>query len=155
MLGEIHLTKVSPDEAELLWNLQRSAFSELLSKYEDTETNPACETLGRVREKLTQPYSWFYWIKRGEEVIGGIRIAARKGESKRISPLFVLPQCRNQGAAQQAIRLAEEMYGEKGWKLSTILQEKGNCHLYEKMGYRQSGKMRQVNRKMTLIYYEK
>ena len=155
MKGKIQLSKVSVDDAQQLWQMQKTAFSELLARYQDTETNPACETLERVREKLAQPDSSFYWIKWEEKLVGGIRIAARKNESKRISPLFVLPQYRNQGIAQRAIKLAEELYGGENWALETILQEKGNCHLYEKMGYHPTGETREINSKMTLIFYKK
>ena len=155
MAGEIQLEKVSLDDAELLWRMQRTAFSELLEKYQDTDTNPACETLERVREKAAQPDSTFYWIKQDGEPVGGIRVVLRENESKRISPLFILPQYRNKGIAQQAIRLAEELYGNEDWELGTILQEKGNCHLYEKMGYRPTGATLEINDKLTLIFYKK
>lgn len=36
-----------------------------------------------------------------------------------------------------------------------ILQEKGNCYLYEKMGYKATGKTEKINDKMTLVFYEK
>ena len=154
-MGKIQLAKVPLEEAEQLWRMQRLAFSELLAKYQDRETNPACQTLERVWEKVTQADSFFYWIKWEEEPVGGIRIFARANESKRISPLFVLPKYRNRGIAQRAVRLAEELYGGKDWVLGTILQEKGNCHLYEKMGYRPTGEMKEINDKMTLIFYKK
>ena len=153
--GEVKLEKVSLDDTERLWWMQRTAFLELLEKYQDTQTNPACETLEYVRDKLTQPDASFYWIKLREDLVGGIRVVTRNNESKRISPLFILPQYRNQGIAQQAIKRAEELYGDKDWVLSTILQEKGNCHLYEKAGYHPTGETREINSKMTLIFYKK
>lgn len=54
-----------------------------------------------------------------------------------------------------AILCAEELHGKAAWELDTILKEKGNCFLYEKMGYRATGEMKRVNEKMTLVYYEK
>lgn len=36
-----------------------------------------------------------------------------------------------------------------------ILQEAGNCHLYEKMGYRRTGEEHIVNESMTIVSYEK
>ena len=59
------------------------------------------------------------------------------------------------GYAQQAMQLAEEIHGSSGWELDTILQEKGNCHLYEKMGYKQTGETKVVNERMTLVFYHK
>lgn len=155
MKGEIQLEKVPLENVERLWQMQQAAFVELLARYQDMDTNPACETLECVRGKMMQPDSAFYWIKQGDTPVGGIRVVLRENESKRISPLFVLPQYRNRGIAQQAITLAEGLYGEKDWVLDTILQEPGNRHLYEKMGYHPTGETKEINDKMTLIFYKK
>lgn len=56
---------------------------------------------------------------------------------------------------QKAILLCEKMHGNKCWELDTILQEAQNCHLYEKMGYRQTGKTEVINERLTLVFYEK
>ena len=34
-------------------------------------------------------------------------------------------------------------------------KEKGNCYLYEKMGFKSTGKTEKVNDKMTLVFYQK
>ena len=78
-----------------------------------------------------------------------------KMQLEAFAPLFVLPAYWNHGIARQAIRLSEEIHGDKGWSLDTILQEPGNCHLYEKMGYRQTGDTRMINDKLTLVFYRK
>lgn len=44
---------------------------------------------------------------------------------------------------------------EAGLFIDTILQEKGNLHLYEKMGYVQTGKVEHINEKMDIVFYEK
>ena len=69
--------------------------------------------------------------------------------------MFILPEYQGKGIAQKVIRLCERIHGEKGWELDTILQEKGNCYLYEKMGYHTNGKVEMINDKLTLIFYEK
>ncbi len=56
-----------------------------------------------------------------------------------------MPEYRNKGYAQGSIREAKRIYGERHWKLDTIIQEKGNCYLYEKFGYHQTGKPEQIN----------
>ena len=66
-----------------------------------------------------------------------------------------MPEFQGKGIAQKAIRLCEEMHGNENWKLDTILQESKNCHLYEKMGYRQTGKTKVINERLTLTFYEK
>ena len=89
--------------------------------------------------------------------MGAVRVVdfADEGKLKRISPIFILPEYRNRGYAQKAIKLAEDIHGASGWELDTILQEKGNCHLYEKMGYYQTGKTEKINGQLTLISYRK
>lgn len=62
---------------------------------------------------------------------------------------------RKKGYAQKAMLLAEEIHGNSNWELDTILQEKGNCYLYEKMGYYQTGKTEVINDKLTLVFYKK
>ena len=66
-----------------------------------------------------------------------------------------MKECRGRGYAQKAIQLAEEIHGSSNWELDTILQEKGNCYLYEKMGYRQTGVTKTINEWMTIVYYSK
>jgi len=72
-----------------------------------------------------------------------------------LGPLHVLPDMRGKGIAQRAIGLVEEIHGSENWLLDTILQEAGNCHLYEKMGYRRLDKTETINDRMTLVFYEK
>ena len=66
-----------------------------------------------------------------------------------------MPEYRNKGYAQQAIREAERIYGSDSWYLDTILQEKGNLHLYEKLGYHRTGRVETINDRMDIVFYEK
>lgn len=66
-----------------------------------------------------------------------------------------MPEHRNKGYAQQAIIEVEKIYGADNWCLDTILQEKGNCYLYEKLGYHQIGKVDKISECMDIVYYEK
>ena len=90
------------------------------------------------------------------EKVGFIRIVDKKdGSKKRISPIGILPECRNKGYAQAAIKEAESIHGADNWRLDTIITEKANCYLYEKMGYKKTGKTTVINDKLTLVFYEK
>ncbi len=61
---------------------------------------------------------------------------------------------RGNGYAQKAIRTAEAVYGSDNWELDTILLEKVNLHLYEKLGYRQTGVVEKINERMDIVHYE-
>ena len=79
----------------------------------------------------------------------------KDGSRKRISPLWIMEEQRGKGYAQDAIRAVEALYGEHHWELNTILQEEGNLHLYEKMGYYRTGRTDKINERMDIVYYEK
>ena len=153
----LKLTPASMEDAELVWKMQTEAFAHLFSKYQDFDTNPGNEPLENIIWRIQQPFSYYYRIDLDNETVGAIRIVDKKetAERKRISPLFVLPRYCGRGIAQWAICEAERIHGSEHWELDTILQEAGNCHLYEKMGYRATGKTKPVNDKMTLVFYEK
>ena len=71
-------------------------------------------------------------------------------------PIFILTEYQSFGYAQEAIRQAEAEYPESIlWELETILQEPKIRHLYEKMGYRRTGKTERIRDGMDLVYYEK
>ena len=154
---EIRLIRASVEDAETIWKMQIEAFAELLNKYQDLETNPGNEPLEKVIWRLQQSSTYFYFIQSDGRNAGAIRVVdtSDNNKRKRISPIFVLPEFRNLGIAQKAIAKAEEIHGDTNWELDTILQEKGNCYLYEKMGYTQTGKTKVINDKMTLVFYQK
>ena len=133
------------------------AFQDLYAKYQDAETSPATEKLEKIITRLNQSFTHYYFICVDDIEVGAIRVVDinELGKPKRISPVFIAKQYRGNGYAQAAIKLIEKIHGNKDWELDTILQEKENCYLYEKMGYHQTGKTEKINDKLTLVYYRK
>ena len=139
-----------------IWEMQVRAFSDLLEKYRDYETSPAAEGFVKVLARYRQPRTTYYFILVQDEAVGAIRIVDKKdGSRKRISPVWIMPEHRNKGYAQAAITAAEQIYGSSHWCLETILQEAGNLHLYEKMGYHQTGRIDRINDRMDIVCFEK
>lgn len=151
------LKRASESDAEQIWRMQVESFAQMYARYRDDQTSPYKETLDRVIARLRQPFTYYYLIETDEGIAGAIRVVDFREEeqAKRISPLFILPAFRNRGLAQAAIRAVEEIHGHENWALDTIAQEEGNCRLYEKMGYRRTGKTEEINDAMTLVFYEK
>ncbi|MFC7686189.1 GNAT family N-acetyltransferase [Ureibacillus sp. GCM10028918] len=150
---EIKLVKATAGDVLLLHDVQTKAFRPLLEKYLDHETNPANEPINRLFEKIQ--YSYFFKIVVDQKCVGGIRIAV-KNNSYWISPIFILPEFQGNGIAQQAIHQVEGQFTKfSTWELQTILQEQGNCYLYEKLGYERTDFKQVVNDRMTLIGYKK
>ena len=153
---EVKLIKASRNDMKTIWLMQKKAFGGLLEKYHDYGIIPASESYERIIEKYEMQGSFYYFISDSGVNVGVIRIIDKNdGSRKRISPIWILPEHRNKGYAQAAIKEAERIHGADNWSLDTILQEKGNLHLYEKLGYHRTGKIEKINDRMNIVYYEK
>ena len=154
--ANIVLKPVERTEIETLWKMQVAAFSGLLEKYRDYDTSPAAEGIEKVSERYEQPWTTYFFIVAEDKKVGAVRVVDKKdGSRKRISPLWIMPEYRNKGYAQQAILAVEKIYGSDHWCLDTILQEEGNLHLYEKLGYRRMGTVDRINDRMDIVYFIK
>lgn len=144
-------------DIDRVFEIQRAAFRPLYDKYRDEATNPCLENRELVLQKYTRAGTKGYLFLLGAFAVGAVRISFSPEEkSARISSLAVHPDFQGRGLAQKALLEIEKLHPEvKLWKLSTIMQEAGNCHLYEKLGYRQKGQIEHVNSNMSLVYYEK
>ena len=151
------LVKADKSDLETILQMQTEAFMPMLQKYRDYETSPANEKYEDILFRFNQPQTTYYIIEVDSHKVGVIRIVDFKDEStrKRISPIFIMSEYRNNGYAQQAIAEAERLHGSTYWSLDTILQEQGNCYLYEKLGYKKTGKTEIINDRLTLVFYEK
>ena len=152
----ISLFKSDLSQASLIYEMQIKAFTPLLNKYQDHKTNPANESVERIIDRLNQSSTDYYIIKDIDVPVGAIRIVRKDNKVYRVSPVFIVPEHQGKGIAQKVFALIEDKYEDAFvWELDTILQEQGNCYLYEKLGYRKTGQTKQINDKMTIVFYEK
>ena len=150
------LRRATVHDLDKLWSMQTEAFADLLYHYRDYETSPGNESKERIKAKLLDESTYFYFICLGERAAGAVRVVDRKdGSRKRVAPIFIMKEFRNKRLAQRAFREIEALHGADNWMLDTILQEKGNCHLYEKLGYVRTGVIEPINEQMDIVYYEK
>lgn len=151
----ISLKKASVLDHEVLYELQIKSFKDLLDKYQDYDTNPGAEKLERTISRLNEANSDYYFIQLNNENIGAIRII-KINDLCKLKQIYILPKYQGNGYAQQAIVMTELLYPEaKHWELDTIKQEAKLCHLYEKMGYKQTGKELSIKDEITLVIYKK
>ena len=105
---------------------------------------------------MKQEFSDYYFIQLDDKNIGEIRIIRLKGNVCRISPMFILPEFQGKGYTQQTIKAVEASYSQAdSWELDTIKEETKLCHIYEKMGYKSTGKQELIKDNMTIVYYSK
>ncbi len=152
----ISLLKSDLSQASLIYEMQIKAFTPLFNKYQDHTTSPANESVERIIDRLNESSTDYYIIKDFEVPVGAIRIVRKENKAYRVSPVFIVPEHQGKGIAQKVFAIIEDKYKDALiWELDTILQEQGNCYLYEKLGYRKTGQTKQINDKMTIVFYEK
>lgn len=151
----ISLKLATKADCNTILKIQTKAFAGLLLKYQDYSSSPAAENLDQILQRFEQPFSDYYLIMLDENPIGMLRVC-NFGENCRLSPICILQEYQGRGYAQEAILQMEKCYPKaKKWELDTIAQEEKLCYLYEKMGYRKTGRVEQVQECMDLVFYEK
>lgn len=151
----ITLCKASLTDCCELYDLQVKSFRVLLEKYQDYNSNPGAETIEKTRNRLKESFTDYYFIRQSDSNIGALRIVRFEGNCK-LKQICILPEYQGNGYAQQAIVLAESKYPDAiRWELDTVKQEEKLCYLYEKMGYRRTGKEQNIKDGMDIVFYEK
>ncbi|RLQ89806.1 GNAT family N-acetyltransferase [Planomicrobium sp. Y74] len=153
----ITLQEATESDAAAIHELQLAAFAPLLKKYRDYGTSPATEPLEKTVSRIKHTNSHYYMILADKELVGALHVVRKETNgSLWISPVFIGTAHQGKGIAQTAMLMAEERFADdKVWELSTLAEEKGNCHLYEKLGYQRTGKIQKINEQATLVYYKK
>ena len=49
-------------DCQKICDMQRIAFYDILTRYRDYDTNPACETVEVIQNKFRQPFTKYYFI---------------------------------------------------------------------------------------------
>ena len=152
----IVLERATESDIKEIWKMQVEAFKDLLEKYKDYDISPATESSENILNKYNQPWTKYFFIVKDDNKVGVVRVIDREdGSRKRIAPLWIMPSYRNKGFAQLAIKELEKLYGSSQWELDTILQEKGNIYLSEKLGYRRIDKIEHIKDGMDIVFFQK
>ncbi len=151
------IVEFKESDIDTVFEIQQEAYKPLYEKYHDDECSPYKESKEVVLYKYTRPDTKGYIFIKDGVAVGAVRIIlSPETKSAKVSALGVRPQYQGQGIAQQALLAIEKMHSDvEHWFLGTILQEAGNCHLYEKLGYRKTGHTLKINDNMTLVDYIK
>jgi len=157
MKANVELIEAGHKDLQLILELQKNSFKDLLDKYKDYDINPGNETIEDIERRFHQPFTDYLLISYLDEPIGAVRIVKHESDKDiRISPVFIIPEYQGRGLSQETFRLIEERYKWVDlFKLDTILEEAKLCYLYEKLGYKKTGHYEKIKENMTIVYYEK
>lgn len=146
------IRKSTLDDIEDLLPIQKASFQDDLEKYQDFETNPACETFEKLEENI-QKYHHFTILEENA-ILGAIDVRGNK-ERMHIDKVFIAPSKQNNGTGTLAIQFLEKQFSDvKLWTLYTPYLSFRNHYFYEKFGYKKTKEV-QLTDKLILFKYEK
>jgi len=152
--SNITLQAAGVNDSEELLSMQKKVFMPLYIKYEDDETSPAKQTMDKFLRRFD--IGDYYKIFCQSDLAGSVFVYEKEPGIMRLHIINILVEYQNRGITQEVMKHLELMYPEaESWELDTILSEKQNCYLYEKMGYVKNGKIQAINDKLTLVSYRK
>ncbi|WP_419880691.1 GNAT family N-acetyltransferase [Peribacillus sp. B-H-3] len=144
--------KTTMEDIDILLPIQKASFQEDLEKYEDFETNPACESFEKLAQNIKKYHH--FTILDGETVIGAIDVRGNN-ERMHLDKVFISPFNQNNGAGTAAILFLEEKFPNvRLWTLYTPYLSFRNHYFYEKLGYKKTKEV-QLAPKLILFKYEK
>ncbi|WP_165980316.1 GNAT family N-acetyltransferase [Paenibacillus sp. FSL k6-2145] len=136
-----------------LLEIQKEVFEEDLQKYQDYDTNPACETWEKMIKSIEVAHH-FTIFDRNDNILGAIDIRGND-ERMHINKIFIKTECQNSGMGTKAMDFVQKKYtGAKLWTLYTPHLSYRNHYFYEKMGFSKIKEVK-VSDRLTLFKYEK
>jgi len=151
----ISLDIATEKDTNIIHEMKKKAFESMYFTYRDDETSPYKEPIDKVYNGIKMENSNYYIINFNEKRIGAVRVVEKEEGIFSISPIFILPEYQNKGVGSIVMKKIFSAYESAvEWRLATILQEKGNCAFYEKLGFVKSGWVKNINEKMDIIGYE-
>ncbi|MFJ7666858.1 GNAT family N-acetyltransferase [Lysinibacillus sp. NPDC097195] len=150
---EITIQRTTEDEATVLLAIQKEAFLEDLTRYHDHETNPANETISRLRTKIQNYTHFTIWLQ--DEIIGGIDIRELNNHVYRLNRIYLAKAQQNKGFGSHIMHWVENQFScALEWHLDTPHLNTRNHHFYEKLGYQKVGEHR-ISETLLLFDYVK
>lgn len=155
-MSNLKIVQFKPSDIDVVFEIQQKAYKPLYDKYHDDKTSPYTESKEKVLEKYTRDGTKGYIFTKKDIPVGAVKIILLPDNTAKVSALAVLPEYQGQGIAYNALLEIESLHGDiRKWILDTILEEPRNCHLYEKLGYKKTGKIEKLKENMTIVDYEK
>lgn len=152
--SQIKLVPASKEDGQKLFELQREVFLPLYEKYQDHLTSPVTQKYDTFLRRFDRGdyYKIFYF----GVLAGAVFVYKISDGIMRFHIINIKKAFENKSIAQNTMLRLIDLYPQADvWELETILQEKKNCYLYEKLGFVSTGETKTVNKNLTLIKYIK
>lgn len=159
----IAIRSTVPDEAEMLASIQQAAFKPLYEAYHD-EGNPYLRDERDILCRFNEKYRYFTILCDGE-IVGGVlyRVSGKRSPWDELGDgeyylqrVYVDPACQNRGIARRAILLCEREFPDATVFYVDFPEDlEKNRRLYERVGFRDTGKRIREDGAPRLAMYKK
>jgi ribosomal protein S18 acetylase RimI-like enzyme len=153
---KIIFEKAKLEDAEKLLEIQKKSFQEAFELYNDYDINPMFEKIEKISYKI-QNHNYYKIIVDGI-IIGGVHAYKKADFHYYLNRIFIHPDFENLGIGKRAMEFIEaekEFSDAESWSLETPHKSFKNQYFYEKLGYVRTGQVKEINKKLKLIYFEK
>lgn len=129
------------DAGEVL-TLQRAAYVTEAQAHDDLRMPPLTQTLGQLREELADPAVTAWGLREGGRLVACVRIRLTGQAAAEVGRLVVAPDCQGRGLGSGLLRAAEARLGDDVTvvRLFTGERSHANLRLYQRLGYRETGR---------------
>ncbi|WP_010250943.1 GNAT family N-acetyltransferase [Acetivibrio cellulolyticus] len=141
---------VNGDLEEILV-LQKLAYQENASRYNDYEISPLMQTLKDLQEEAKSKI--ILKVVQDRRIVGSVRAFEKDGTCY-IGKLIVHPDYQNRGIGKKLVGAIEKCFGGVRYELFTGHLDEKNLSFYSKLGYK-TYKTECVSDELKLIYLEK
>jgi GNAT superfamily N-acetyltransferase len=138
---EIEILPIGPDDAGETLTLQRAAFVQEALIYNSVQMPPLTQSLDEVRAELVENLGCV--ARERGRMLGALR-AQRDGELLLIGRIAIAPDVQGRGLGTRLLEAVEERgrsIGCREAELFTGSLSEANLRLYERAGYRESGRV--------------
>ncbi len=151
----ITVRPATPNDIPTLHAIQKEAFMPLYIRYQD-DNNPVNTPIERMLGWLSRENLYCYGIWSNDALIGGVSVKKLAERAYYLTRLFVSPALQNRGIASAAIAQCESFFSDaESWSLDFPADLEVNRHVYEKLGYHDTGETQIINERLTLAVYRK
>ena len=131
------------DSGEVM-TLQRAAYVTEARAHDDLGMPPLTETLGQVRDQLARPDTTAWGIREHGRLVASVRVRLADPATAEIGRLCVAPDRQGNGLGSGLLAAAEARLpaGVSRVRLFTGEHSHANLRLYQRAGYRETGRTR-------------
>lgn len=136
----ITIERAKPEDAKQITRVKTDAFNKEINTYLGRDGGPPGYNQVESELDIISRFLAYKFMLEGE-IIGGFFLYTEGNDIMHFEDFVIVPHLQGKGYGYKVLQMVEKLYPEVNeWKLSTPVFSVGNQHLYEKFGYKETGR---------------